>query len=247
MIKLIKNYLRVLINLKVFILINLILIGYGSVFSQTASSKIKNLINEQPIKGACKVTGKVLNIDDLVLLGIDIVFTTEENERKVNTNDFGEYETVLPSKKLIRITMDSKNGNFSYKRSPIKLNCESNKVLTINIYPLPKVVSYGDESPEYKYEVLNDFAQFNENLIPIISYLKNKTQGKIAIYKFATLTLNTMTVSANELIIDKIKKTIQLKGNVWIENGETRKDYNELTLKVKKGELIIITPSRNKC
>jgi len=181
-------------------------------------------------KKECVISGEVSYPSGL-LPSIEITFKGQQVEKSTVSNNEGAYNIKL-SVGVYEITLKRGVAFMPYKRSKLDVSCESN--LTVNLYPQFERISYGDKSPEHKFILFSDQWTSDKRLNLVISYLNKEKKENTVIHTDAMFTYNNLTISADKLIQNFKKKTITAKGNVWLEDGEKRTNYEKLTVKFSK-------------
>ena len=223
--------------LKTFSLSFLLAVFFSEVGIEAYASEVKNI--QIPIIQTCQINGKVLSIDDLSMLGVSLTFKSKNFKKEFEADEFGEYKIYVPNNKTYIIDATDKYKNLSYQRAPLYVSCLRNEIITINIYPLANPVSYGDTTPRYKFDTVNNLG--NKNDYAVLSYQKKVYSEDQIQYRFAMLTYSDLTLSAQSITRYKRRKdtTIIAKGNVWLEDKQNRRKYYEkLRFTFLKGKII---------
>jgi len=214
-----RFFIRIFLVLYIF--------GVGISYSQPSA-------NDQ-----CLVKGLVLDDQGNVFLGLDIEFFDGVEKKVAKAHENGSYEITL-KRGVYEIGIWQKYDYYAYKRAKINLSCDPEiKELTINIYPFGKRVSYGDKSPEYKFDTIK-LGKLEDDSDIVVAYLKKKRMSKSrSVYESAMLTFDRFTISAESIVIDPVSRTFVAHGNGWIEDGKQRREFNDLAFVINKNGLEI--------
>ncbi len=189
-----------------------------------------------------KVKGIVYDSSrEAIILEIEVSIEGKEIKRSVHPNsESGEYEFDVPSG-IYNIT--TKEGIWhSIKRASFRV--EAGKTTTINLYPAIRIVSTfltldGDKTTYGsipKYDLLNiDDA----SLDIIIQVKEQKSDSGIIEYKYAALTFDNQTILADLIRFNKKSKTVELEGNILIDDNGQRSKTNKSGIEFLNGRLKI--------
>lgn len=187
----------------------------------------------QPRDGiiGCGVKGAVLDENGFAILGTNVSFSGKNKVEVAKQKDDGSYEVRLENG-VFNIGIREKHNNYKYRRAKIYISCEDEtKELLINIYPFGRRVSYGDESPEHRFEVI-PFSKLKPNLDVVVAYLKKRSGTKKVTYKSAMITYDKFTIFAESISVDVTSQTVTIPRNGWIEDGTGRRKFDSLTFTI---------------
>lgn len=201
------------------------------IFAQKPVSNTRLNQNE-----SCKVYGSVLDKQSAVIPGGVVTFKSDEAKREIQVSEDGGYEFLLNAG-IYEILYSVRYDTWFYKRAKLEVTCISD--LNINIYPLPKPVSYGDETPEPTFEMLS-LSSAEGDFDAVVIYANKKTRKNSSIYVHAVLTHNKITISAEKIVVDLRKKTVVAKERAWLENGKQRKQGERINLKLTNNNLTAV-------
>ncbi len=198
----------------------------------SGESFAQNIAQTKP----CEVYGAVLDNQFAVIPSGTVTFKSSHSEKSAEVDDGGGYRFLLEAG-VYEISYSVKYDLYLYKRAKLDVNCA--KDLNINIYPFPKRVSYGDESPEHKFEnikLLSPKIDFGV----IAAYISKRTRNGVLIYTRSTLTYNNVTISARKITVDLKKKTVVAEEGAWAEDGKRRSKTNRISLAFADNDLKIV-------
>lgn len=213
--------------------------GLKNIFAQNDNFPVKKegqLEIKKFDKEDCKLTGKAQDRQDNAIPGLNITFKNSQLEKSVITDASGKYELDLPIG-IFNISIETYFNYEPYKRAKLNIQCKNE--LSINIFPFHKRETHNSKSLEYQFNTFSKPWVYDKRLNLVITYLGKKREDNFVIYKDTMLTFDNLTISANKLIQNFKNKTITAEGNVWVEDGKKRTDYEKLTLKFSKNGIKI--------
>jgi len=216
---------------------------YLFVFSSFLFAQNENGIDQSNLKlvkeaidiSKCKIRGRVLSFYDFsLILGVSVSFESGGKETHLPTEARGKYEIELSNDTIYSVRAVS--AGDSYKRSKLGVSCKKGEVKVINVYPMPKVVSYGDESLDYLFET---FSFKNSKMDAVVSYLEKERRKDRIIYRISVLTYDDFTLSARKITRYPKNNIIEAEGDAWLEDGEKRTHFDKFTIRFSKGGAVI--------
>lgn len=177
------------------------------------------------------IYGKVFDRHGAVVNENYFTFKSNEFEETVRTNDVGNYKIRLP-KGIYEITVNMRYSPNIYKRARLNVSC--NDDIMLNIYAFPKILSHdsnSEQTPIVYFDSLSKRWVSNEKLDALIAYLRRRKTGQNVSYINAVFSYNNITISADKITKNFKSKIILAEGNVWLEDGELRADYDKLELR----------------
>jgi hypothetical protein len=193
------------------------------------NSSSTNALQENKI-----LKGRVMDLNEAVLPGQEVIIKSNTNTWKVTTNEFGEYNINLKPG-LYQITVNS-SGFFLFNRAAFEIN---NNVNIINIRLVPtnetlceltvdskistnkKEKEYLPNSPILNNDQFQTLCGSNQtNLDILIRFFGKEEKHSIIEYSNAMLSYNLLSVYADKIIFDKNNFILTAYGNVILENGE---------------------------
>jgi hypothetical protein len=207
------------------------ILGFKDVFAQK-NSVLKEKEIQLKVKKSdrenCKVSGKVLDTQDNAIPGINVRFKSNQIEKSIITNDSGGYSINLPTG-IFDISIEEYYNYEPFQRAKLNIQCEDE--LIINIFPFFKRITHNSKGQDHQFSIISKEWIPDKRLNLVISYLNKEKKENTVAYKDAMLTYNNLTISADKLIQNFKSNTIIAEGNIWLEDGKKRTNYEKLTIK----------------
>lgn len=181
----------------------------------------------------CKVVGEVRDREGAIIPRIPVTFSNSKVIKIVKADNQGTYEVKLPTGFYKIATQLGESWN-AFERAKVNISCSTK--LVINIYSFPKVVEFDNLIEKYHCASLPVLFE-NDKIVPVIVFRRKEFVARSTIYFNAIFTYDRYTLSASKIILDIENGTIVGSGAAWLENGEIRKESNEIRIEFNKKKI----------
>jgi hypothetical protein len=219
----------------ILIVLSMMLLGSPIVFHILASN--------QPSTG--RVIGRVYDPNDAVFTGVDVIITDGKTEYHLKTSSEGIYKAELPEG-IYRVTVKGR-GLLPFRRAAFRI--AAGKSVMINIAPaissIPTSILYigpPEKAPHFPPDKPLTYDSFpiknvdTPKLELLVEYKQKKSEKQILQYGRATVSYDAFLLSADQVELDEKEMTVDLIGNVLVEDGTKRGRFERATFRIVNGE-----------